>query len=306
MLCLSISESYLRYFLVQDNRVKSKYSITQKNKLDYKNLTADEFYDNLSAVFSSLTQKESIKNQEVALSLPSNWVDLSFYETDPELSLSDQEEFFEWKNAQRFGAQADDLTFQYYPVENADSDKYLVVAYPLKIKKVLAKSAQDTDLTIDFIDLDIFSTLSALNFLDVDTDNQPFAIWSVNKVASTVLVMENNFISNYLEIDHIKEESSVVKNAAPVEPSLINDLKSVISAEKPEFEFLSSLFIRRQDMDSAFFEKIKSMDNNTIFTLDDEIHDQFDKLDSDLFDDANQFSDYLEVLGLLGREVESL
>ncbi|HMA61426.1 MAG TPA: hypothetical protein VKP78_02130 [bacterium] len=260
----------------------------------------------MSAVFSFLAQKESIKNHKVALSIPSSWVDLSFYETDPDLSLSDQEEFFDWRNTQRFGDQVDDLTFQYYPIENAHSDKYFVVAYPLKIKEILNNSAKEEGLTIDFIDLDIFSTLSALNFLEVNIDKRPFAIWSVNKAASSILVMENNFINNYLEIDHINEENSVIKNAAPVKPSLKNDLKSVISDENPEFEFLSSIFIRRQDMDSAFFKKIKSMDSSTIFTLDDEIQTQFDKLDSDLFDDANQFSDYLEVIGLLGREVESL
>ena len=302
MLCLSISELYLRYFSVTDNKIESKSQIDLGKKLDFQKDTADKFYNNLSAIFNIISEQNNKSPEKLAISVPTSWVDLSIYNLDNELSVKEKVEYFEWKNQQRFGQSVKDFTFQYYPMEMEQIPKYLIVAYPKKMKNCLIKSAYKENFTIQFIDIDIFAALRAVNYLNLANNLESFALsLSSNNVNLPVIIIEDNNIINYLELNLNNLNSPVIKNAQPISDKLLNELISVHKDKKQMLKELSGIFTVGDENNLAIVQNNK---RNKIEMID--LTDLLIKINSNnpiVEKDKilNGISDYLEVLGLFAR-----
>jgi len=302
MLCLSISELYLRYFSVTDNKIESKSQIDLGKKLDFQKDTADKFYNNLSAIFNIISEQNNKTPEKLAISVPTSWVDLSIYNLDNELSVKEKVEYFEWKNQQRFGQSVKDFTFQYYPMEMEQIPKYLIVAYPKKMKNCLIKSAYKENFTIQFIDIDIFAALRAVNYLNLANNLESFALsLSSNNVNLPVIIIEDNNIINYLELNLNNLNSPVIKNAQPISDKLLNDLISVHKDKKQVLKELSGIFTVGDENNLAIVQNNK---RNKIEMID--LTDLLIKINSnnpivEKDEILNGISDYLEVLGLFAR-----
>ncbi|MCF7886747.1 MAG: hypothetical protein K9M80_09650 [Candidatus Marinimicrobia bacterium] len=305
MLCLSITESYLRYFLISNGKINSIGRIDLGDKLDLKNKTADKFYNDLSAVFSILSDQNSNLAKNLAIAIPSQWADFSIYKIDPDLTEKDKLEYFEWKNSQKFGAKSTQNTYQYYPLESTSYENYLAIAYPTQLKNCLIKSALGNNFTVDFIDIDIFSVLNSVQYSELNNNLDSYAIWSASDNQNhAILTIKNGVVSNYIEINPSLPNNTIVKNALPLEQNLIDELKNIYNNDAGQSDLFSKIFMFSHN-NTEFIQNVTQSSKNIIQVPN--VLKIINAYDLDLASQGKSInttaSEYLDVLGLFIRGV---
>lgn len=253
MLCLSLSKSYIHFAVIQNGIIKNINKISLANKLDINANAAGKFYNNLPAAFSVLDQKSGFPSSNISISIPSEWVDISIYRIEEDLSNQEKQRFFSWKNNKRLGDKVTDLLFQYYPIPN--STNYLTIGYPKKLKDNFLDLSARYDLNINTINLDIFSIGEALDCLNISSD---YGIWKINSSASpqSFLFVKDNHIYNYLELNlNNFNINSVIKNANPISKNLSKILNN-LGNNPLKSDFISDFYLFSHNINYDYYDTI--------------------------------------------------
>jgi hypothetical protein len=170
------------------------------------------------------------------------------------------------------------------------------------MKNCLIKSAYKENFTIQFIDIDIFAALRAINYLNLTKNLESFALClSGNNHNLPVIITENNNIINYLELNLNNLKNPVIKNAQPINEKLLSELISVRQDNKHILKELSGIFSMGDKENIAVIRnngknKIEKIDLTDLLVKIN-INDQIAAKDEVL----TAISDYLDVLGLFAR-----
>jgi len=311
MLAVSLSANFVRYGQLVKNEDSISIEMVSKKPLPFKfepgMLKSPELAAQLESLFLDIRSTLPVPDRFLALSVPSDWFNITVNSIDLGLEGDKVAEILDWNEKQRLGEVFNQKFVQHYPLTQRDFESkrdYLTVSYFKELGRAINRACQPAGFTIKVFDLNIFSAAAALERLYKEKNGEKWGVWRIGEDRHALLIVRGGEFNQYIEF--VLDENSgyqILTNSNPAEDgekvvSQINDLRNFSSEE---LGYLDNLYFFTHNVDSEFYNMLLTYDVANLKCI-----NPFEKIKPvDLFKDDGEgtgaMSQFLDVLGLLFR-----
>jgi len=311
MLAVSLSANFVRYGQLVKNGNSLSIEMISKKPLSFKFepvlLKSPDLAAKLESVFMEIRSTLPVPDRFLALSVPSDWFNITVNSLDVGLENEKVAEILDWNEQQRLGDIFSQKFVQHYPLTpNASKSRhdYLTISYFKELGRVINRACQPAGFTIKVFDLNIFSAATALERLFKGANGNKWGVWQIGEDRHALLIIKSDEINQYLEFTFDENIGyKILTNSNPAEDgekiiSQINDLKNFSSEE---LGLIDNLYFFTHNVDSEFYNMLLTYDIPNLKCI-----NPFEKYKPvDLYSDDGEgtgaMSQFLDVQGLLFR-----
>ncbi len=309
MICASISENFICFGQIVKEEESFSIEVVGKKSLPFlfepSKINNPQIHKELEKVFLEVRADIPVPDRNLAISVPSMWADIVLNKTDAGLSDRDIKEVLDWSAKKRLGNVAENKFIQHYPL-NLDSDSnissYLTVSYFKELGKVLVKAARPAGLSINTLDINIFSATNAIEKLSSVGNYKKWGVWLIGEEKQTLLLVDSGEFFQYLEFEFTDDlKFSIISSSSPdsLGEKVISELNAMKTLSNDQVDSIDHLFFYTHDVDSEFFNMLLTYEVENMSTIDPfSVYKPLSLYKND-GEGAGAMCQFLEIMGLI-------
>lgn|GEM_PF-1854784 len=124
-----------------------------------------EFRQAIVDLFSTLSSHAEKPEQSIGVVVPSEWLHMYTLPVESNLQTAEIDEFARWSFQQRMGSHAEQFEPRFYTLSADENQKtILTVAFPNQLLEIFSTAANEAELNLSFISIDVFAGWGAVPF----------------------------------------------------------------------------------------------------------------------------------------------
>lgn len=128
-------------------------------------IQSTEFKQAIENLFSTIRSHVQKPDQIIGVAVPSEWLHLYTSPVEPNLQTAELDEFARWSFQKRMGSHAEQFEPRFYTLSAEENQKtILTVAFPNELLNIFNTAANDAELTLSYISIDVFAGWGAIPF----------------------------------------------------------------------------------------------------------------------------------------------
>lgn len=277
MICISFSDKYVRFGQLIKHEDTFTIETVQKKTLTFPftpaNISDPKLASQLENIFQEIRSDLPIPDRYVAVSIPSEWVDIHSLTVDEGLATEDLNRILDWHAEKRLGGIIEKKFVQYYPLKSSDSEgtDFLMVSYFKEMGKLLLKVSQPAGFNIHILDVNIFSAAGAIERLEKPGKDKTWGIWQVGEDEHKLLVLAGGEFRQLVHFN-LKDAAdySITQCSSPDEigDQVVKEINKIRTFEGDSISTLDHLYYYSQQVESEFFNMLLTYDIDNMKILD--------------------------------------
>ena len=157
----------------------------------------------------------------------------------------------------------------YYPMKANRNNKFLIVSFPKNIKNNIIKSANDLNLNLLYLSVDIFSAAVFVQHLYQKDIKHKYVLWKINRNNKhTIVLYKEKLIYAYVVIKkYAKKYKKITEIGDNSYVDELEDLANTILVNKSNQVDLKNIFIYQTKESMATLNEILNLKNTSIKVL---------------------------------------
>lgn len=311
MLALSLSTNFVRYGQLVKNGDSITIEMISKKPLPFKFetplLNSPDLVTNLEALFLDIRSTLPVPDRFLALSIPSDWFNVTVNSIDLGLESDKVVEILDWNEQQRLGEIFSQKFVQHYPLAQREFESkrdYLTISYFKELGRAINRACQPSGFNIKVFDLNVFSAATALERLYKENNGKKWGVWCIGEDRHILLIVKDNEFNQYIEFKFDGDSGyNILVNSSPAEDGerIVSQINDIRNFNSEEMVLVDNLYFFTHNVDSEFYNMLLTYDISNLKCI-----DPFEKIKPfDIYKEDGEgtgaMSQFLDVLGLLFR-----